>query len=269
MLTTPMTGLRVLVVRTLTVLLTSLVVITPLTLLSETARSMALAWVLPALAVTSTTAAGFTVSTPRRSALTVAVVWIVVVLAARAAANDPLVAFGPIGQPLAIAVTVAACAVTVRRRARSRPTRDDDVSTTIDLTDIAVDFDGRPVLTGVDLVRTGGLTAVLGANGSGKTTLLRCLATVLRPGSGRIRLDGLDPDHEGERIEIRRRLGYLPQHVGTSPGATVFDSLDVLAVMKEHRDDRRRHRLVFDELDRFGLRDPRPPIERTPSQEDR
>lgn len=117
MLATPMTGLRVLVVRTLTVLLTSLVVITPLALVSDVGRSMAFAWILPALAVTAATAAGFTALAPRRSALIVAVVWIVVVLAARAAASDPLVAFGPIGQPLAIVVTVAACAVTVRRRA--------------------------------------------------------------------------------------------------------------------------------------------------------
>jgi len=129
------------------------------------------------------------------------------------------------------------------------------VSATVELAGIDVSLDGRSVLAGVDLVRTGGLTTVLGANGAGKTTLLRCMATLLRPSAGRVRVDGLDPDQEQERIEIRRRLGYLPQQVGTSPGATVFDSLDVLAVMKEYRDDRRRHRVVFDELDRVGLRD--------------
>ncbi|MDJ0767769.1 MAG: ATP-binding cassette domain-containing protein [Ilumatobacter sp.] len=116
-------------------------------------------------------------------------------------------------------------------------------------------FGKRTVLAGLDLMAQGGQLAVLGPNGAGKTTLLRCLATVLGVNHGSVRVDGLDPGHEREHREIRRRLGYLPQDVGFARGTRVFDALDHLAVLKEHREERTRRRMVFDVLDRVGLRD--------------
>ena len=118
---------------------------------------------------------------------------------------------------------------------------------------LSVSFGGTRVLDDVDLLAQGGLVAVLGANGAGKTTLLRCLATVIEPSAGSLRIDGLDPNIETERIEARRRLGYMPQDPGFHPDATVFDALDYFAVLKEHRDERRRRRSVFDALDRVGM----------------
>ncbi|NND73900.1 MAG: ATP-binding cassette domain-containing protein [Ilumatobacter sp.] len=116
-------------------------------------------------------------------------------------------------------------------------------------------FADRDALTGVELRARGGIVTVLGANGAGKSTLLRCLATLIRPDHGTVDVDGLDPRREAERIEIRRRMGYLPQQVGFSPGATVFDVVDYFGVLKEVRDDRRRRHQVFDALDRVGLAD--------------
>lgn len=116
-------------------------------------------------------------------------------------------------------------------------------------------YRGRQVLAGVDLLAQGGVISLLGPNGAGKTTLLRCLATVVAQDAGTVSIDGLDPSREPERIEIRRRLGYLPQDVGVVEGATAFDTVDYLAVLKGERDDRRRRRAVFDVLDRVGLRD--------------
>ena len=84
----------------------------------------------------------------------------------------------------------------------------------------------------VDLSAQGELITLLGPNGAGKSTLLRCLATVWLPDAGSILIDGLDPRHESDRTEIRRRLGYLPQDCGLAPSATVFDVIDYLAVMK-------------------------------------
>jgi len=120
---------------------------------------------------------------------------------------------------------------------------------------VAKRFRGREVLAGVHLLEQGGLITVLGSNGAGKTTLLRCLATVVEPDHGTVTIDGLDARHESERIEIRRRLGYLPQGDCLVAGSTAFDAVDYLAVLKGHRDDRRRRRAVFDVLDRVGLRD--------------
>ena len=111
------------------------------------------------------------------------------------------------------------------------------------------------VLRGVDLALRPGLYTLLGPNGSGKTTLLRCLATVLAPDDGSLLIDGLDPSHESDRIEIRHRLGYLPQNPGLADSATVFDVVEYVAVLKQIRDDRQRRQLVYRVLDRVGLTD--------------
>ncbi len=116
-------------------------------------------------------------------------------------------------------------------------------------------YDGHVALDDVNLLEQGGLITLLGPNGAGKSTLLRCLATVVAPDDGSLTIDGLDPRREPERIEIRRRLGYMPQDIGLISGATVFDAVEYIAVLKEQRHDRRRRRAVFDVLDRVGMRD--------------
>ncbi|HEX5091087.1 MAG TPA: ATP-binding cassette domain-containing protein [Burkholderiales bacterium] len=69
------------------------------------------------------------------------------------------------------------------------------------LHDAAVGYDGRPVLSGIELALTGAdRVAVIGANGNGKTTLVRLLAGELAPLGG-------------ERIEGRDIVtGYFAQH---------------------------------------------------------
>jgi ABC-2 type transport system ATP-binding protein len=120
---------------------------------------------------------------------------------------------------------------------------------------VARRFGTTEALRGVDLALQGGLITLLGPNGSGKTTLLRCLATITRPDNGSILIDGLDPRHESDRIEIRRRLGYQPQHPGMGPASRVFDVLDYLAVLKGHDDQRARRHAVYEALDLVGLGD--------------
>jgi ABC-2 type transport system ATP-binding protein len=114
-------------------------------------------------------------------------------------------------------------------------------------------YGSRQVLSELDLLAQGGLITLLGANGAGKTTLLRCLATVMAPDTGTVMIDGLSPHREPERVEIRRRLGYLPQEFGFAPGARTFDAVDHIAVLKGYREDRKRRGLVFDALARVGL----------------
>lgn len=114
-------------------------------------------------------------------------------------------------------------------------------------------FGRHQALAGVDLSLRRGLVTLLGPNGAGKTTLIRCLATITAPDGGSLLIDGLDPRHEADRIEIRRRLGYLPQEPGLTRSARVFDVVDYIAVLKQHNDERRRRHLVYDVLEQVGL----------------
>jgi len=125
----------------------------------------------------------------------------------------------------------------------------------VTLTEVRKHYGSLRALDGVDFTLDTGITGLLGPNGAGKTTLLRCLATVLAPDAGKIDVLGFDPDHPKERIEIRRRIGYLPQEPGFYRNFTCFDFIDYLAILKEHVDRTERHAEVRRVLDLTGLSD--------------
>jgi ABC-2 type transport system ATP-binding protein len=59
----------------------------------------------------------------------------------------------------------------------------------------------RRVVDGLDLdVGTGEIVGLIGANGAGKTTTVECLQGLRRPDAGRIRVFGLDPVVDGDRV---------------------------------------------------------------------
>ncbi len=128
---------------------------------------------------------------------------------------------------------------------------------TVQLTAVAKAFGRTRALAEVDLDLQPGITGLLGPNGAGKTTLLRILATVLAPDAGRVRLLGLDPQDSGDRLSIRRRLGYLPQDAGLHRGFTAFEFVDYVAILKEMTDSDSRHAEVRRVLDLVDLGDVR------------
>jgi ABC-2 type transport system ATP-binding protein len=79
-------------------------------------------------------------------------------------------------------------------------------------------------LRGVDLeVRRGEIFGFLGPNGSGKTTTIRCLLDLIRPGGGRLRVLGLDP--QAEPVAVRARVGYLPGELHFDDNLTAAGAL--------------------------------------------
>ena len=103
----------------------------------------------------------------------------------------------------------------------------------------------------VDLGR--GVTGLLGPNGAGKTTLMTVLATINEADAGRVSIFGLDPANGAERVEIRRRLGYLPQELSFHRHFSVAGFLDYVAILKEIVDRRRRAEEVARVLAAVGL----------------
>ena len=128
-------------------------------------------------------------------------------------------------------------------------------STLLELTDLTKRYGRRAVVDGVTLEAGPGVIGLLGPNGAGKTTLLRMVATVLAPDAGGLRLLGLDPADPRERVEIRRRLGFLPQNPALYAGFTPYDLVDYVAILKEQTDRARRREEVRRVLERVGLAD--------------
>jgi ABC-type multidrug transport system ATPase subunit len=93
---------------------------------------------------------------------------------------------------------------------------------------------GRHVaVNGLDLALDTGVHGLLGPNGAGKTTLMRGLATVTNPAGGRLSLLGHNVTGGGDLREVRRGLGYLPQHFGFYPRFTVREFVEYMAWLKE------------------------------------
>lgn len=80
----------------------------------------------------------------------------------------------------------------------------------IQLTDVAVQRDGRQVLADIDLRLDDHRIAIIGANGSGKSTLVRLLNALVLPTSGTVTVDGESTTSAARRI--RRRVGFVFQN---------------------------------------------------------
>jgi len=76
----------------------------------------------------------------------------------------------------------------------------------------------------------GEILGFLGPNGAGKTTTMRILCGYMPPTSGKARVAGFDVIDQS--IEVRRRVGYMPETVPLYPDLTVYDYLKFMADLR-------------------------------------
>ena len=95
-------------------------------------------------------------------------------------------------------------------------------------------FGHSHALRGMDLeVADGEFLTIVGPNGAGKTTLLRILASLLKPTSGLVRIDGLDLASGG--AEMRRRIGFVSHQSLLYSHLTVEENLHFYGRMYDVR----------------------------------
>ena len=78
-------------------------------------------------------------------------------------------------------------------------------------------------------VAEGEIFAFLGPNGAGKTTTIKMLTTLLKPTSGEIELDGLDP--QIAQNEARKRFGIVFQDPSLDGDLTAWENMEVHGVL--------------------------------------
>ncbi len=79
----------------------------------------------------------------------------------------------------------------------------------VEIRGLTHDYGEVVALEDLDLQIPPGITGLVGANGAGKTTMLRLLLGLLHPTSGALSVLGHDP--EIEPLEVRARIGYMPE----------------------------------------------------------
>lgn len=82
----------------------------------------------------------------------------------------------------------------------------------------------------INTTLTSGVYGLLGSNGAGKTTLICMICGVLKPTSGKIRLDGKTIEELGEHYYSH--LGYMPQNFGFYPDFTAREFMRYMAAVK-------------------------------------
>lgn len=79
-------------------------------------------------------------------------------------------------------------------------------------------------------LKKGEILGFLGPNGAGKSTTMRMITGFLPPSSGTVSIDGLDVfEHP---LEIKRRIGYLPEQPPVYVDLTVREQLSFVASLK-------------------------------------
>ena len=92
-------------------------------------------------------------------------------------------------------------------------------------------------------VRTGEVFGLLGTNGAGKTTTMKILATLLKPTAGKAFVDAVDVVQFP--MEVKRRIGYLPEMPSLYEKLTAREFLQMLGSLREMEPAALRRRLGY------------------------
>jgi ABC-2 type transport system ATP-binding protein len=121
----------------------------------------------------------------------------------------------------------------------------------IEVEGLTKDYGPRRAISNLNFqANKGEILGFLGPNGAGKTTTMRILSGFMPPTYGKARVAGFDVVDQS--LEVRKRVGYLPETVPLYPDMTVFDYLKYMADLRhiKNADDR-----ANDVLDTVHMKD--------------
>jgi ABC-2 type transport system ATP-binding protein len=134
------------------------------------------------------------------------------------------------------------------------PTGDTGTGPIIEVNGLTKRYGKHTALSSITFSAPRACIGLLGANGAGKTTLVKALLGLTNPTSGSAKVLGLDTKSDG--IEIRKRVGYMPESDVLPPGATAADFVAHMGEMSGLPDRAARQRAA-DVLYQVGLREER------------
>lgn len=99
-------------------------------------------------------------------------------------------------------------------------------------------------------IESGEIVGLLGPNGAGKSTLLKIVVGILRPTSGKVRLDGIDVLEKPE--EAKKVIGYVPENASLYTNLTVSEFLTFVGRIRAVPDEELR-RKISSSLETFDI----------------
>ncbi|MCG3172885.1 MAG: Vitamin B12 import ATP-binding protein BtuD [Myxococcota bacterium] len=121
----------------------------------------------------------------------------------------------------------------------------------IEVKDLKKTYGAIEALKGVSFnIEAGEIVGLLGHNGAGKTTCMKILTGFIEPTAGEVRVGGQDV--VSHRLEVQRRMGYLPESAPLYPEMLVQEYLEMAAGLRGIPEDGRR-RAISKAVYRTGL----------------
>lgn len=112
---------------------------------------------------------------------------------------------------------------------------------------ISKQFGHRKIVNNVSLeINPGEVVSIFGPNGAGKTTLIKILATLLRPSSGKLDIDGTDAI--AEYVKVRHLMGVVIHEHLAYPAFTPYENLMFLGQMYDVKKIEVRCKTLLDEV---------------------
>ncbi len=117
----------------------------------------------------------------------------------------------------------------------------------IDVEGLVKEYGTRRAIDGLTFhARRGEIVGFLGPNGAGKTTTMRILTGYMPPTEGRAAIAGFDV--VADSLEVRRRVGYLPETVPLYPDMSVWDYLEFMGRLRRVPDLETRLETVLEQV---------------------
>jgi ABC-2 type transport system ATP-binding protein len=125
------------------------------------------------------------------------------------------------------------------------------VTQAVECSDLSYQFATHLAVDHVNLsIAPGEMYGLLGPNGAGKTTTIRMITTLLTPGTGSVRVFGIDT--AVRPMLVRRAIGYVPQALSADANLTGTENVELFARLFDVP-RRERRRRVADALAAMGL----------------
>ena len=121
-----------------------------------------------------------------------------------------------------------------------------DPSPVVSLDNVTVEYGRLRALNGVTATFAAGAVGLLGPNGAGKSTMIKSLLGFVAPTQGQMRVLGLDV--AVAPIDIRARIGYMPETDGYIPGTNAVEFVSLcgqLAGLPSADATQRAHEVLY------------------------
>ena len=130
-----------------------------------------------------------------------------------------------------------------------------NINSVVEFENISLSYGGRLILDNISFkINEGQIFGMLGPNGVGKSTIFNLLTGLIKPKSGKIKIQGEDVTHFPIYLRTKKfKVGYVPQYGGYFNDLTLHDNLkaisEIVIFNKNSRDEKINYLISKFELD--------------------